>query len=400
VKYHDGSAVTAGDVKASLQRLVGLKGPFAPLWVALDTVDAPNDATVRIKTKTPLGTMLPNLSLLSVAPAAKMDQAGFFTKPIGSGPFRVVSYQPDNELVLEAAPGYWGPAPGVKTLRFKDIPEIAARVTALITGEIDLTYGLPPDQIVAIQGHKDVHLVSTPSWRYHMIWMNCKRDPFTDKRVRQAMAYALDVNTMVSTLMKGIGRRMTAPIPSTAFGYAPQRPYAYDPGKAKQLLAAAGHPNGFECTMIWNPDSGPQDRELAQALFSYWNAIGARVRDGQAERPQWLAKLLALDWDMDFQSNGDTTGDADFVLRRLYTTQANRMGYSNPQLDQVLNAAAETVDQTKRKVLYGQACEVLWDDAVGIYPVELIQTYAYRQGVEGFVPTPSYPTFPNVSVRR
>lgn len=143
-----------------------------------------------------------------------------------------------------------------------------------------------------------------------------------------------------------------------------------------------------------------QDRELAQGLFSYWNAVGVRVHDGQAERPQWLDKLLALDWDMDFQSNADTTGDADFVLRRLYTTQANRMGYSNPQLDQVLNAAAESVDQTKRKVLYGQACEVVWDDAVGIYPIELIQTYAYRQGVEGFVATPSYPTFPNVSVRR
>ncbi|HXX36863.1 MAG TPA: ABC transporter substrate-binding protein [bacterium] len=399
-KFHDGTPVTGGDVKASLQRLVDLKGPFTPLWTALDTVDTPSDTTVRIKTKTPLGTMLPNLSLLSVAPAAKMDQQGFFNKPIGSGPFRVVSYQPDSELVLEAYPGYWGPAPGVKTLRFKDIPEIAARVTALITGEIDLSYGLPPDQIASIRGQKDIRMVSEPSFRYHMIWMNCKRDPFTDKRVRQAMAYALDVDTMVKTLMPGIGRRMTAPIPSLAFGYAPQRPYAYDPTRAKQLLAAAGHPNGFDCTMIWNPDSAPQDRELAQALFSYWNAVGVRVHDGQAERSLWLDKLLRLDWDMDFQANGDTTGDADFVLRRLYTTQANRLGYSNPQLDQILNAAAATVDQVRRKVLYGEACEIVWDDAIGIYPVELIQTYVYRQGVEGFVATPSYPTFQSVTVRR
>ena len=400
VKFHDGSALTANDVKASLQRLVVLKGPYAPLWIALDTVDAPNDTTVRIKTKTPFGAMLPNVSLLSIGPAARMDQPGFFTKPIGSGPFRMVSYQPDAELVLEANPGYWGTAPGVRTLRFKDIPEVAARVTALITGEIDLTFGLPPDQITALQGHKDIRLMSTPSFRYYMAWMNCKRAPLTDVRVRQAMAYALDVDTMVKTLMKGIGRRMTAPIPSTAFGYAPQRPFAYDPAKAKALLAAAGRPNGFECTMIWNPDSGPQDRELAQALFSYWNAVGIRVRDGQAERPQWLDKLLKLDWDLNFQSNGDATGDADFVLRRLYTTQANRNGYSNPQLDQVLNAAVETVDQARRKLLYAQACEIIWDQAVGVYPVELIQTYALRQGVEGFVLTPNYPTFETVTARR
>jgi len=400
VKFHDGSPLTAADVKGSLERLIGLNGPWAPLWAAVDTVEAPNDGTVRIKTKTPLGTMLPNMSLLSVVPVGKVNQPGFFTRPIGSGPFRIVSYQPDNELVLEANPGYWGPAPGVRTLRFKDVPEIAARVTALITGEIDFTYGLPPDQLAALAARKDLRVVSAPSFTYYFIWMNCKREVFTDARVRQAMTYALDVNTMVTTLMKGIGRRMTAPIASTIFGYAPQRPYAYDPTGAKQLLAAAGRQNGFECTMIWNPDSGPQDRELAQALFSYWGAIGVRVRDGQSERAQWLDRNIHLDWDMDFQTIGDTTGDADYVLGRLYTTRANRNGYSNPRLDQVLDAAAQSVDQAKRKLLYAEACAIIWDNAVGIYPIELLQSFAYRQGVEGFVSNPSFPTFTSVTVKR
>jgi len=400
VKFHDGSPVTAGDVKASLERMVAQKGPFAPLWAALDTVDASSDSVVRIKTKTPLGTMLPNLSLLSIAPASKMNQPGFFNQPIGSGPYRVVSYQRDNLLVLEANPGYWGGAPGVKTLRFKDIPEVSARVTALITGEIDFTYQLPPDQLASVQEHKDIHTISMPSFTYYFLLINIQRPPFTDKRVRQAMAYALDVDTMVKTLMKGGGRRMTAPIASTIFGYAPQRPYAYDPAKAKQLLAAAGHPNGFDCEMIWNPDSGPQDRELTQALFSYWNAIGARVKDGQAERAVWLDRLLKLDWDMNFQTVTGTTGDADYLLGRLYTTRAHRMGYSNPQLDQILDAAAQSVDQRKRKLLYAEACEIVWDDAIGVYPIELILTYAFRQGVTGLVPNPSFPTFTTVTVQR
>src|SRR5262249_43733960 len=278
--------------------------------------------------------------LLSVLPAGKVDQAGFFNKPVGSGPFRVASYRPDNELVLEASPDYWGPPPGVRTLRFKDVPEIAARVTALITGEIDLTFSLPPDQLSTLRKEKNVQIVSTPSWRYYFIWMNLKREPFTDKRVRQAMVYALDVDTILKTLLPGIARRMTSPIPSTVFGYSPQRVYAYDVRKAKELLAAAGRPNGFDVTMIWNPDSGPQDREAAQALLSYWSAIGVRVKDGQSERPQWLDRLLKLDWDMDMQTNGVVTGDADFVLRRLYTTSANRMGYSSPAVDKLLNDAA------------------------------------------------------------
>lgn len=400
VRFHDGSPLTARDVKASLERLVNLKGPFAPLWAALEAVEAPNERTVQIKTKTPLGTTLANLSLLSILPADQMEREGFFGKPIGSGPFKVVSYRPDSELVLEAYDGYWGTPAGVKTLRFRDIPEIAARVTALVTGEIDLTYGLPPDQLETLRGNQDLQITPVPSYRYYFIWLNAKREPFTDARVRRAMAHALDVDAMVRTLLPGIAQRMTAPIPSTVFGHAPQTPYAYDPSKAKQLLSDAGYPSGFEVTMIWNPDSGPQDRELAQALFSYWNAIGVRVRDGQAERAQWLDKLLKLDWDIDFQTNGVTTGDADFVLRRLYTTQANRTGYSNPDLDRILNQAAETVDQNQRKELYAQACKIIWEEAVGVYPFELIQNFVQRKSVEGFTPTPSFPSFRTVTVRR
>jgi peptide/nickel transport system substrate-binding protein len=390
--------VTAQDVKASLERLVALKGPFAPLWAALDTVEAVDDRTVNIKTKSPLGTMLPNLSLLSIVPAGKADQEGFFNQPIGSGPFRVVSYKPDNELVLEANEDYWGTKPGVKTLRFRDIPEVAARVTALITGEIDLTYGLPPDQLQILENESGIQREGVPSYRYYFIWMNCSREPFTDPRVRRAMFHAIDIGAIIDTLLPGIAQRMTAPIPSTVFGHAPQQPYAYDPERAKQLLSEAGYPDGFEVGMIWNPDSGPQDREIAQALFSYWNEIGVRVRDEQAERAVWLDRLLKLDWDMDFQTNGVVTGDADFVLRRLYHSSAKRLGYNNPNLDKILEEAAATVDQNRRKELYAQACKIIWDDAAGIYPFELIQTYTYRQRVKGFVPTPSFPVFTSVTV--
>ena len=234
VKFHDGTPLTARDVKASLDRMIAQPGPLAPLWTAVAGTDAPSDTTVRIRTKTPLGTMLSNLSLTSILPADKMNAAGFFNQPIGSGPFRVSSYRPQGDLVLAAAnTAYWGPAPGVKTLTFRDIPEVASRVTALITGEIDLTYALPPDQIASLQSNNAIRIQSTPSYRYYFIWMNIKREPFTDVRVRQAMTYAVDVDPILNTLLKGSAQRMTAPIPSTVFGYAPQRPYAYDPGEGQ-----------------------------------------------------------------------------------------------------------------------------------------------------------------------
>jgi peptide/nickel transport system substrate-binding protein len=400
-KFHNGSPLTARDVKASLDRIMTQAGPFVPLWSPVSTVETPSDTTLRIKTRTPMGTMLASLSLLSILPADRMTGPGFFDRPIGSGPFRVASYQPGAGLVLDANPNYWGTLAGVKTLEFREIPELAARVTALITGEIDLTYEFPPEQVASLGHRNDIRLLTVPSYEYYFIWTNLKRTPFTDKRVRQAMVTALDINTMLKTLLQGIARPMNAPFPSTVFGYTPQRPaYVYNPGQAKQLLAAAGYPNGFEATMIWNPGSGPQDREIAQALFSYWSAIGVRIKDAQSERGEWIARLNRLDWDVDLQTNFVITGDADYVLRRLYTTQANRQGYANPQFDQVVNTAAQTVGELQRKLLYAQASAKIWEDIAGIFPFELLQVYAHRQNVRGFLPSPSFPTFTSVTIQK
>lgn len=396
--FHDGTPVVAADVVASLDYLVAAKGPLAPLWAALDTVEAPDDTTVQIKTATPLGTILANVALLSIAPEAKVAQEGFFNQPIGSGPFKVTSYKPDQELVLDANTDYWGNLPGVQTLRFRDIPEISARVTALTTGEIDFTYQLPPDQLSSLAENPDLVMSSRPSYRYYFVWLNAQTEAFSDVRVRQAMIHALDIPTISDALMQGSAELMDAPIPSSIFGYAPQEPYAYDPEKAKQLLAEAGYENGFETDMIWAPGSSPQDREIAQAMFSYWDAVGITVADRQSERAQWLEALLALDWEMDFQSNGVVTGDADFVLRRLYHSSANRTGYANPELDKVLDAAAASVDQEERKTLYAEACKIIWDEAVGIYPFTLVQSFIARSNVQGFEPTASFPVFTNVTV--
>jgi len=400
-KFHDGATVTAADVKATIERVIAQKGPVAPLWAAVDTVETPDESTVRIRTKTPAGTIASSATLLPIAPADKVNADGFFSKPIGSGPFRFVSWVADGDLRLEANADYWGGAPGVKNLTFKFIPEIAARVTALETGEIDLTWRLPPDQLPALQRSADLQIETSLSYSYYFIWMNASREPFTDKRVRQAMVHALDVDTMVKDLLPGIGKRATAPIPESVFGHAPQTPYAYDPAKAKQLLAEAGHPNGFETSFIWYAGAGPQDRELGQALVSYWNAVGVRVKVAEQERAQWLDNLIKLNWDMDFQTNSVTTGDADFTLNRLYHSRANRNGYKNPDLDRILDEAAASVDQNKRKELFAQANKIIWEDATGIFPFDLLEPFAWRKSVQGFTTTPGQIlSFSNVTIQR
>lgn len=399
VTYHDGSDFTSADVKASLERVLELEGPLAPLWALVDTIEAPDPLTVVINTTEPMGTVPVNATLLFIGPADRIAEEGFWNEPVGMGPFKFVSWVPDSELVAEAFTDYWDGSPTVQRVVIRDIPEPSARITALETGEIDFTYAIAPDQLPALQENANLTINSTPSYAYYFNWFNGQREPFTDARVRQAMWYALDVEAMATELMQGVGQVAQAPIPSTVFGFAPQTPYAYDPEKAMALLEEAGYPDGFETTIQWNPDSGPQDRALIQTMISYWDVIGVKVENLEKERGLWLEDLVALNWDMNFQTNTVRTGDADFTLRRLYTTEANRNGYSNPDLDEVLVASAATTDQEEREQLLGEACRIIWDEAVGIFPFDLIENYVYRAGIEGFIPTPSaIPEFKTVRV--
>jgi peptide/nickel transport system substrate-binding protein len=192
---------------------------------------------------------------------------------------------------------------------------------------------------------------------------------------------------------------MTSPVPSSVFGSSTQKPYTYNPTKAKQLLAAAGYPNGFSTKIMLASDSAPLILEQAQAYVSYWAKVGVKVQIEAQPTAVWLQNLLALNWQMELQENFATTGDADYTLGRLYTSTANRTGYKNPTLDKYLSEAAATTDQSKRKSLYEQAGKIIWDNAVGMFPIQERDTYAVRDTVKGFVPTVTRaPSFLNVSV--
>lgn len=248
---------------------------------------------------------------------------------------------------------------------------------------------VPPDQVKELEGAGEVMLQRATSWVYYFNWFNCGRKPFDDPRVRRAMWHALDVETIVKDLFGTGAKPMDAPIPSSVFGYAKQQPYAHDTDKAKQLLREAGLADGFSTSMMWFDDTGPLARQLASAMISGWRKIGVKVESQSIEKAEWLERLNSLDWDMDLQTNTVTTGDADFTLGRLYTSQANRLGYKNPKLDAILRKAAESSDNGRREELYAQACKIIWDDAPGIFPANIVTAYGRRDNVSGFKPAAS-----------
>ena len=246
VTWQDGNPFTSADVQGSLQRVIDQEGPLAPLWATVTEIGTPDDLTVTITTSEPLGTVPASATLLFITPFPATNDAGFFDNPVGLGPYKFSTWERDSQIELVASDSYWGDAPAVGTLVFRDIPETAAKATAIETGEIDFTWGLPADQLPILAENEDLVIDGTPSYAYYFNWFNSSREPFTDTRVRQAMFYALDRDTMAKDLLQDVGVSGDRSRSRRRLRLAEQTPYTYDPAKAKSLLAEAGLPNGFE----------------------------------------------------------------------------------------------------------------------------------------------------------
>lgn len=399
VVFHDGSPLTAEDVKASLEYLLELEGPAVSLWTLLDEVVATDDYTVTFRTTEPMGTMLSNLSLLFIAPADSMRESGFAESPIGSGPFSFDSFAPSERVVLSANDQYWDGRPSLDELVFEEIPEVSSRITALQTGEVDVIWDIPPDQVPSVQSLDDVTYQAEDSFVYYLHWFNQDREPFNDPLVRRALWHAVDVQTIVESLFGDLATAATAPIPSTVFGYSKQPLYEYDPELAKSLLTQAGYPDGFSTTLNWSAGCCPQIDQLAQSLLGSWAEVGVEVEPFPQERSVWVEDLLGLNWDMNLFSNTVTTGDADFTLGRLYDSSAERLGLDDDEVDALIVSARTTIDQAEREAIYAELIELIWDNALGVYTAELRVNYAWRSTVDGIVLSPNLtPDFGNASL--
>ncbi|MBA0051215.1 ABC transporter substrate-binding protein [Streptomyces sp. AJS327] len=386
VRFHDGGRLTARDVVACLKRTQAVPSAQTPLWERVKRVRADDDHTITFVTDGPLGSLPVSLTLLFIVPEKLVAASSQSRAPVGSGPFRVTEFTPSSGVELVRHEDYWGGRAELPAVSLPFIAETSSAITALRNGDIDLLWPVPPDQLAEVTGADAVRVETVPSWTYYLNWFNCSRKPFDDPRVRRALCQALDLPAIIRHLFGEGAQRMDAPIPSTVFGHRRQRPYRHDPAAARRALREAGLGDGFRTSMMWFDATGPLARELAQAMISGWREIGVEVEAQSIEKAQWLERLNSLDWDMNLQTNTVTTGDAAFTVGRLYTSQANRLGYRNPELDKVLARADRTGDQEERARLYGSACQTLWEDAVGVFPATLVTAYGRRAGLSGFTP--------------
>ena len=291
--------------------------------------------------------------------------------------------------------GLGGKGPSVDRIVWKPIPDDFARIGALEKGEVDIITNVPPDQIAAIKAKSQV--LSVPATRTVTFWINTTQPPTNDKRVRQAMHYALDVESIVKNLYAGQGRPFSGGLADTDFGYNPAlKPYPYDPAKAKQLLAEAGQASGFDVALYAGSGTMVNDKQLLETMADMWSKVGIRARIEMME----MAARQRMNNERLTPPNAGPRQSAVDAPRcrwqpwRLFHPNGFGGKYwvgSQPgqRYHDVMEEARYTLDQKKRKQLYTEATQILHEEKPWLELFQEVVVYGVSRRVT-FKPRADY----------
>jgi len=394
VKFHNGTVMTAKDVKFSIDRMTDpqTKAFFAPFLVTIGEVKVVNDSTIRIITKGPDPILLNRLGagMLFILPSDYFNEKGaenFFKHPLGTGPFKFVSWTRNDRMVFEANEEYWDGAPRVKRLTFRPVPEVATRLAELQTGNADIITNIPPFLIPQVKDSANATVQSIPSGRVMFLYVNCLNEgPLKNQKVRQALNYAIDRKAIIDNILKGSGVPMATNLTPLHYGYDPSlAPYPYDPGKAKKLLAEAGYASGLK--LVFNSPNGRYilDKEVSQAITSMFNAVGVQTEMKVHEWGTYAQTLISKKLqDVGFIGWSLTLADADGTFTPYFTPESPFSYYSTPALKEKIIKARSLLDGKKRLEIYKEIQREIFEEAPLVFLYQQIDHYGVSRKLKDF----------------
>jgi peptide/nickel transport system substrate-binding protein len=412
ITFHDGTPLNAEAVKFSIERQINPnhpayklgKYPFANFFFGnVKAVEVLSEERVAFLLNEPRASFLAILTAGAasiVSPTAVMKWGPDYpTHPVGTGPFRFASWDRGQRVVLEKNPTYWKYPVKVERVIYRPIVEDQARLTELLTGTLDVIVGVPADFVGQLEQNPKITLLKQVGAHVWYLGMNNQKKPFDDKRVRQALNYAVNKEAIVKDVLKGTGASSRGPVLPGTWGADPAlKAYPYDPERAKKLLAEAGYPSGFSTT-LWVPESGSGMQApvaMSTVMQSNLKAVGVNVTLQTMEWGAYLAKLRTKEQELFALSWMAGTEDPDMVMYPLLHSSQwtpvgpNRALYKNPRFDALLQQARLSTDQAKRAHLYKEAQRILVDDAPWVFVDHEIQIAALSKRVQGFKLHPSF----------
>lgn len=415
VKFHDGSPFTAEDVAFSIDRVPNVKGspgPFTIYTKEIQSVTVVDPLTVRLKTKT-AHPLLPNdmavVPMVSKNAAATASTADFNSgkAAIGTGPYKLVRYVRGERIELARNDAYWGKKPQAESLIFKIMTNDAARVAALLSGDVQVIDAVPVADFKRLSTDQNLSLVQRTGTRMMFLNLDHGRDvspfvtdkdgkplatnPLKDVRVRQAISKAIDRETIREKVMEGASKPTGQLMIPGLSGYNDAlKVEAVDLAGAKKLLADAGYPSGFNFTLHGTNNRYVQDDSILQAIAQMLNRIGVGVKVEAMPSAVFFPRNNKGEFSVSMWGWSPDSGEASSPLRSFIATPnkekgygtLNAGGYSNPKVDALLEKALGTIDDAARDKLLQQATEVALNDKAVIPLHHQVNLWATRKGLK------------------
>lgn len=400
VKFHNGAPFNAEAAAYSLERyrdenIPSLKHAYYWDLAYMESVEATGEYELTIKTSEPSPLMLPVLAQMLMSEPGWASTAGHDEtnkKLIGTGPFKFVEWVMDDHVRLEANPDYWFGTPLVDELVFRVIPDAGTRIAELLGGGVHVAMDVPMDQIDKI--NTETTRASVNSGRrimYLAIKSNDPSLPTYDKRVRQAMNYAVDMEAITQSLMQGYTQPyagvLTPPNNDPSI-----QPYPYDPDKARELLAEAGYPDGFEIVIDSPNGRYVKDTEVAQIVASYLNEVGIRATVQTHEWATYTTRMREGNTNAVYLLGNGGFPSSFEELSTIFDPRKNPSaahGYANPEFQRLMDEANVTVNQDEHVSLLHEAQRILWDDAPAIFGYTQPVAWGISRLLEGYEASPN-----------
>ncbi|MEO1249118.1 MAG: ABC transporter substrate-binding protein [Pseudomonadota bacterium] len=380
VTFHDGTTLDAEDVKFSFERAVAEESTNAQkaLFAPIASVEATDATTVTITLESPTGSFLFNMGwgdAVIVAPESAADNA---TNPVGTGPFKFSNWNQGDSVEIVANPDYWGEPVALEKATFKFISDPSAALAAVLAGDVDAFPNFPaPENLPQLEADPNFSVVIGSTEGETILATNNQQPPFDNVLVRQAMAHAIDRQAIIDGAMFGYG----TPIGTH---FAPHNPayvdltgqYAYDPERAKELLAEAGHADGISATLKLPPPT--YARRGGEIIAAQLREVGIELEITNLEWAQWLEQVFrGKDFDLTIVSHTEPM-DIGIYGRDDYYFQ-----YADPDFQAIMTTLNETTDEAARAALMGDAQRKITDDAVNTYLFQLAKSGVWNAKIEG-----------------
>ncbi|HSB82764.1 MAG TPA: ABC transporter substrate-binding protein [Candidatus Methylomirabilis sp.] len=376
IKFHNGEPFNAEAVKFTLDRVLDpatksvTRGNFT--WIK--EVKIIDDNTVHIITAKPFPAAAEFLTLAYIVPPKYVKAVGdeeFSRKPVGTGPYKFVEWKKAEHLILEANENYWKGSPKgmpkIKTIVFRTIPETTTQIAELLSGGVDIIRNVPPDQIDVIKNSPNARISATKILRVNSLLLDsagrASKTPLMNQKVREAIAYAINVDEMLTQILGGYAERTATGVNPLHFGFDPSiKPYPYDPERARKLLTEAGYPNGFEITLNTYSGTITSMDQMADAVTGYLAKVGIKVKRRHIEDVgMWTSsgkegKLEGIQY---YSWGSNSIFDADAILYALTYSKEPLSYTKDATLDQYLDEGRTQIDPKKRLEAYAKAQKLL-----------------------------------------